>query len=214
LSELTDRRIDTTVLCPSDATSAVALVDLMADSAGIRYLRTTRGAHPVSYEPSATFTVGGSRSLRSSENDEVTLIGAGVTVHQCLAAAGLLQRDGIAARLIDVYSIKPIDRDALLDAVRAPNGRLVIAEDHHPEGGLGSAVLEALVGNDTPALRLAHLAVRNMPGSVTQAELIAAAGIDAESIGSAARHLLHGADGPSDRRDATTAADYRTAPPT
>ena len=186
-----------TVLYPSDATSAAALVDLMADAEGIRYLRTTRGAYPVLYEPAAEFTVGGSHTLRSSDDDQVTLIGAGVTVHQCLAAAESLRRSGIAARVIDVYSIKPIDRDTLVDALRDTHGRLVIAEDHRPEGGLASAVLEALVGKDTPPLRLAHLAVRIMPGSGTPSELLAAAAIDAASIDSAARHLLDGTDGQS-----------------
>ena len=199
-----------TVLYPSDATSAAALVDLMAGAEGIRYLRTTRGAYPVLYEPTATFTVGGSHTLRSSNDDQVTLIGAGVTVHQCLAAAESLHRDGISARVIDVYSIKPIDRDTLVDAVRDTRGRLVIAEDHRPEGGLGSAVLEALVGKDTPPLRLAHLAVRIMPGSGTPSELLAAAAIDAASIDSAARHLLDGTDRQSDRQDASTPTAQRT----
>ncbi|MFG1932678.1 transketolase [Mycobacterium sp. NPDC048908] len=184
-----------TVLYPSDATSAAALVDLMAHAEGIRYMRTTRGAYPVLYGPAAEFTVGGSHTLRRSADDQVTLIGAGVTVHQCLAAAESLDRSGIAARVIDVYSIKPIDRDTLVGAVRDTSGRLVIAEDHHAEGGLGSAVLEALVGKDTPPIRLAHLAVRIMPGSGTPSELLAAAAIDAASIDSAARDLLDGTPG-------------------
>ena len=181
-----------TVLYPSDATSAVALVELMAGTEGIRYLRTTRGAYPVLYEPTSTFTIGGSHVLRSSDEDQVTLIGAGVTVHECLAAAESLHRDGIAVRVIDAYSVKPIDGDTLRDAVRDTHGRLVIVEDHHPEGGLGSAVLDTLVGLDTPALRLVHLAVRIMPGSGQPTELLAAAGIDAASVDNAVRHLLNG----------------------
>jgi hypothetical protein len=110
---------------------------------------------------------------------------------------------------------KPIDRDTLVDAVRDTRGRLVIAEVHHPEGGLGSAVLEALVGKETPPLRLAHLAVRIMPGSGTPSELLVAAVIDAASIDSAARHLLDGADRQSDRQDASTpTAQRRSAAPT
>lgn len=179
-----------TVLYPSDATSTAALVNAMADGQGIRYLRTTRGAYPVLYEPTATFTIGGSRTLRCTDDDQVTLIGAGVTVHQCLAAAESLHRDGIAARVIDMYSIKPIDQQALTDAVRHTRGRLVIAEDHHPEGGLGSAVLEALAGVESIPLRLVHLAVRIMPGSGAPAELLASAEIDAPSIEAAARRLL------------------------
>lgn len=184
-----------TVLYPSDATSTAALVGLMVDAEGIRYLRTTRGSYPVLYAPGARFTVGGSHTLRRSDDDQVTLIGAGVTVHQCLAAADSLRRSGIVARVIDLYSIKPIDRTALVDAVNDTCGRLVIAEDHRSEGGLGSAVLEALVGQETPPLRLTHLAVRIMPGSGTSSELLAAAAIDAASIERAARHLMHGTDG-------------------
>jgi len=123
-------------------------------------------------------------------------------------------RDGIAARVIDMYSIKPIGRDTLVDAVHDTRGRLVIAEDHHPEGGLGSAVLEVLVGKDTPPLRLAHMAVRIMPGSGTTTELAPAA-IDAASIDSAARHLLDGTDRQSDRQDASTPTPQRrSAAPT
>jgi transketolase len=203
------------VLYPSDATSTVALVDVMADAEGIRYLRTTRGAYPVLYKPAVTFTVGGSHTLRSTDNDQVTLIGAGVTVHQCLAAAESLHRDGIAARVIDVYSIKPIDRETLIDAVRRTRGRVVIAEDHHPEGGLGSAVLEALAEVESTPLRLAHLAVRVMPGSGTPAELLAAAAIDGASIEHAARHLLDGTDRQSRGRDApTSTAHGSSAAPT
>ena len=128
---------------------------------------------------------------------------------------GGYRRDGIAARVNDVYSIKPIDRDTLVDAVRDTRGRLVIAEDHRPEGGLGSAVLEVLAGKDTPPLRLAHPAVRIMPGSGTPTELLAAAAIDAASIDSAARHLLDGTHGQPDRQDASTpTAQRRSAEPT
>lgn len=203
-----------TVLYPSDATSAVALVALMADVEGVRYLRTTRGAYPVLYEPDTAFTVGGSHTLRSSSDDDVTLIGAGVTVHQCLAAAESLHRDGITARVIDAYSIKPIDRETLLHAVRDTGGRLVVAEDHHPEGGLGSAVLEAISGPGMPPLRLMHLAVRAMPGSGTPVELLADAAIDAASIEGAARHLLQGNGNRPDGSEALTEAQRRSASPT
>jgi transketolase len=124
-------------------------------------------------------------------------------------------RDGIASRVNDVYSIKPIDRDTLIDAMRDTRGRLVIAEDHRPEGGLGSAVFEVLVGKYTPPLRLAHAAVRIMPGSGTTTELLAAVAIDAASIDSAGRHLLDGTQRQSDRQDASTpTAQRRSAAPT
>lgn len=179
-----------TVLYPSDATSTVALTLAMADTRGISYLRTTRGGYPVLYGPGESFPVGGSKVLRSSDADRVTLIGAGVTVHQCLAAADQLAADGIKTRVIDLYSVKPVDAATLAAAARATQGRLVVAEDHHPEGGLGSAVADALLAARVPQLRLSHLAVRKMPGSGTTAELLDAAGISARHIEAAAKELL------------------------
>jgi len=179
-----------TVLYPSDATSAATLVAAMADLDGISYLRTTRGAYPVLYDAGESFPVGGSKVLRSSGEDQVTLVGAGVTLHECLAAADQLARDGISARVIDLYSVKPADTATLTGAAAATGGRLVIAEDHHPEGGLGSAVLDALTDAGRTELDIAHLAVREMPGSGTTGELLAAAGIDAAHIAAAARRLL------------------------
>jgi transketolase len=178
-----------TVLYPSDATSAAALVAAMADLDGVSYIRTTRGAYPVLYDAAEQFPVGGAKVLRSTADDQVTLIGAGVTLHECLAAADQLQSDGIAARVIDLYSVKPVDADALTAASAATGGRIVIAEDHHPEGGLGSAVLDALTSAGRVELSVRHLAVRNMPGSGTSAELLDAAGINAAHIASAAREL-------------------------
>ncbi|MFE6555745.1 transketolase [Streptomyces sp. NPDC057746] len=179
-----------TVLYPSDATSTVSLTLAMADTRGISYLRTTRGGYPVLYGPGESFPVGGSKVLRSSDADRVTLIGAGVTVHQCLAAADQLAADGIQTRVIDLYSVKPVDAATLAAAAHATQGRLVVAEDHHPEGGLGSAVADALLAARVPQLRLSHLAVRKMPGSGTTAELLDAAGISARHIEAAAKELL------------------------
>jgi transketolase len=179
-----------TVLYPSDATSAAALVEAMADLEGISYMRTTRGAYPVLYESGESFPVGGSKVLRSADDDQVTLIGAGVTLHACLAAADRLRDEGITARVIDLYSVKPVDAATLSAAAAATGGRLVVAEDHHLEGGIGSAVLDALTGAGRAELAMAHLAVREMPGSGTSAELLAAAGIDGDGIAAAARRLL------------------------
>jgi transketolase len=179
-----------TVLYPSDATSTVALVAAMADLDGVSYLRTTRGAYPVLYGQDEEFPVGGAKVLRSDEADQVALIGAGVTLHECLAAADQLSADGISARVIDLYSVKPADAGTLTAAAAATGGRIVIAEDHHPEGGLGSAVLDALTGAGRADLSIAHLAVRDMPGSGTSAELLDAAGIDAAHIAAAARVLI------------------------
>ncbi len=179
-----------TVLYPADATSAAALVAAMADREGISYMRTTRGAYPVLYDSAETFPVGGSKVLRETDADQVTLIGAGVTLHECLAAADELAADGISARVIDLYSVKPADTATLAAAAAATGGRLVVAEDHHPEGGLGAAVLDALTGAGRADLAVAHLAVREMPGSGTPRELLDASGIDAGHIADAARGLL------------------------
>ena len=181
-----------TVLYPSDATSTAALVAAMAGNTGISYLRTTRGAYPVIYEAREEFAIGGSKVLRSSESDDVTLVGAGVTLHECLKAAELLGRERIQARVVDCYSVKPIDTATISEAAAATSGRIVVAEDHHPEGGLGSAVTESLLSNGRTSLHIAHLAVRGMPGSGTGAELIAWAGIDADHVADAARGLVRG----------------------
>jgi transketolase len=176
-----------TVLYPADGTSTAALVEAMAATPGISYLRTTRGSYPGLYPAGESFAVGGSKVLRSSDGDDVTLVGAGVTLHECLRAADTLAGEGISARVIDCYSVKPVDAATLTAAVDATSGRVVIAEDHHPEGGLGSAVIAALLGR--PNLAVTHLAVRGMPGSGTSAELLAWAGIDADHIAAAAREL-------------------------
>jgi transketolase len=118
-------------------------------------------------------------------------MGAGVTLHNCLAAADELARDGIAARVVDLYSVKPIDTQALLDAAAATGDRIVVAEDHYPAGGLGSAVLDAFNEAGHP-VRIRHLAVRSLPGSGTPAELMQAAGISAGQIAQAAREVVRG----------------------
>jgi transketolase len=179
-----------TVLYPSDATSTAALIETMASTPGISYLRTTRGAYPTLYVENETFPVGGSKLLRSSGNDDVTLAGAGVTLHACLEAADELEKAGIHARVIDLYSIKPIDIDTLRTAAEATESRIVIAEDHHAEGGIGSAVIDALVGAGVQNLAVEHLAVRGMPGSGTGEELLAWAGIDSAAIVKASQRLM------------------------
>ncbi|MFD4762847.1 transketolase [Streptomyces sp. NPDC058439] len=179
-----------TVLYPSDATSTAALTAAMAYLDGISYLRATRGAYPVLYGPDETFPVGGSKTLRASDRDRVTLIGAGVTVHECLAAADQLAADGIPARVVDLYSVKPLDLDMLARAAQE-TGALVVVEDHHPEGGIGEAVLSALAAQRL-APAFTHLAVRNLPGSGTTSELLDAAGISRTRIIRTAHDLVGG----------------------
>jgi transketolase len=181
-----------TVLYPSDATSTAYLVGEMAVQSGIVYLRTTRGSYPVLYAPGESFPIGGSKVLRSGTDDQVTLIGAGVTLHNCLEAANKLTGEGIAARVIDLYSVKPVDTETLVAAAQATGGRLVVAEDHYPAGGIGEAVLEALNAAGQSA-HVAHLAVRDLPGSGTPQELMAAAGISADHVVEAARQFMQSA---------------------
>jgi transketolase len=176
-----------TVLYPADATCTAALMGAMAANPGISYLRTTRGSYPVLYPAGEAFPIGGIK-VHGSGTD-VTLIGAGVTLHECLSAADILRGEGIGARVIDCYSVKPLDAAALAAAVSATSGRVVIAEDHHPEGGLGSAVTDALLAAGQANLSVTHLAVREMPGSGSGTELLAWAGIDAGHIAAAARAL-------------------------
>ncbi|MET9440587.1 transketolase [Streptomyces sp. NPDC006610] len=177
-----------TVLYPCDANQTAKLVAAMAGLDGIRYLRTSRGAAPVIYGPDEDFPVGGSKVLRSSDEDRVTLVAAGVTVPEALAAADALDREGIRARVVDLYSVKPVDRLTLRRAAE-DTGCLITVEDHREEGGLGDAVLDAFLdGRPTP--RLVRLAVRTMPGSASPEEQLHAAGIDAESVAAAVRLLV------------------------
>jgi transketolase len=180
-----------TVLYPSDANSAARLTAAMAETGGVVFMRTTRGAYPVLYGPEEEFRVGGSRVVRESADDQVTLVGAGVTLHNCLAAAEELAGEGVEARVIDLYSVKPVDVETLRAASAATGGRFVVAEDHYPEGGLGSAVMEALAAEPDPP-RVVQCAVRGLPTSGTPAELMEAAGISAGQIAAASRDLIKG----------------------
>jgi transketolase len=175
------------VLHPCDANQTAELVAAMAEQAGISYLRTLRGATPVIYPPGTPMPIGGSQVLRSSEADQVTIVAAGITVHEALEAADRLAERGVRARVIDCYSVKPIDT-ATLRAAAAATGKLVTVEDHWPEGGLGDAVLEAFA-DSRPMPRVVKLAVSGMPGSGKPDELLHQAGIDADAIADAAGAL-------------------------
>jgi transketolase len=176
-----------TVLYPCDANQTAKLVAEMAEREGIVFMRTTRAATPVVYGADEEFPVGGARVLR--EGDDLAIVGAGITLHESLKAADRLESEGISARVIDLYSVKPVDAETLRAAAEATGGRVLTVEDHWSEGGIGDAVLEALSDGETPA-RVVRLAVREMPGSGKPAELLAAAGIDADHIVEAARALV------------------------
>ncbi|MCP2365086.1 transketolase [Nonomuraea thailandensis] len=175
-----------TVLYPCDANQTAALIAEMADLEGVSYLRTTRGDTPVIYEPGERFSVGGSRVLRHSPGDRATIVAAGVTVHEALAAADGLQAEGIPVGVIDLYSIKPVDAAVLVEAATT-TGNLITVEDHRVEGGLGDAVMDA-VSELGP--RVVKLAVTDLPGSATPQEQLADARIDRHAIAGAVRRLL------------------------
>ncbi len=177
-----------TVLYPSDANQTAQLVAEMADREGVVYMRTTREPAPVIYSADESFHIGGSRVVRSSDSDSVTIVGAGITLHLALEAADSLAAEGISARVVDLYSIKPVDATGLRQAVAAI-GKMVTVEDHWVDGGLGDTVLQVFAESDErPQIRT--LAVREMPASGTAAELLSAAGIDAAHIAAAARDLV------------------------
>ncbi len=176
-----------TVLHPCDANQTAQLVWQMADATGIRYLRTLRPHTHVIYSADERFEIGGSHVVRQNDEDQVTIVASGITVHEALEAASSLEEEGISVRVVDCYSIKPIDADTLREAARA-TGRIVTVEDHWPEGGLGDAVLDALADTDE-APRVVKMAVRHMPGSGPSEEMLAEAGIDAAAIAEQARKL-------------------------
>jgi transketolase len=169
----------------------VKLVTAMCDLDGISYLRSTREATPALYGPDEEFPVGGSKMLTRSDHDDVTLVGAGVSLVQALDAHDILGAEEIHARVIDAYSVKPIDAHVLHEAL-AETGTIVVVEDHHVEGGLGDAVLSALAASGPMHGRVVKLGVTGLPGSGTPDELRAWAGIDAASIADAARKAVAG----------------------
>ncbi|MDT3397882.1 transketolase [Streptomyces sp. B1866] len=177
-----------TVLYPCDAHQTARLTAAMADRSGVRYLRTSRGGTPVIYGPDERFPIGGSKLPRASDEDRVTVVAAGVTVHEAIAAADRLAAEGVRVRVVDLYSVKPVDAETLR-AAADQTGCLITVEDHHPEGGLGDAVLDAFT-DGRPVPRLVRLAVRTMPASATPAEQLREAGIDADAIAAAARTLV------------------------
>ncbi|MFF3290963.1 transketolase [Streptomyces sp. NPDC003023] len=177
-----------TVLYPCDANQTGRLVAAMADLPGVSYLRTSRADMPVIYGPDEEFPVGGAKVLRSSHRDRVCVVAAGVTLHESMAAAGLLEREGIPVRVVDLYSVKPVDAGTLQQAAD-DTGCLLTVEDHRTEGGLGDAVAEAF-SDGRPMPRLVRLGVRNIPASAKPEEQLHASGIDAESIAAAVRLLV------------------------
>lgn len=173
------------VLYPSDAVSAEACVAEAAVHGGMVYIRTTRPATPLLYPAGEDFPIGGSKVVKKSEGDGATVIAAGITVFEALKAAEMLAKQGTPVRVIDAYSVKPLDVKGIRRAVREGGGRVVVVEDHFEAGGLGEAVAAALAG-EAP---MRHLCVRDLPRSGPSAELLDKYGINAEHIVAAVKAL-------------------------
>lgn len=178
-----------TVLYPSDAISTAQLTQTMARRSGINYLRTSRPKTPILYSKHEQFPVPGFKVLRQSDHDRVTVVGAGITLHEALKAAAQLDTQGKAIRVIDLYCVKPIDGMALASHLKATSGRLVTVEDHWPEGGIGEAVLAALAQAGQVPMKSRLLAVREMPHSGKSEELVDAFGISARHIVAAVHEI-------------------------
>jgi transketolase len=176
------------VLYPADAVATERLVEIMSSEKGIHYIRLTRPKTPILYSATDTFAVGGSKALRCSERDEVTVVGAGVTVFEALKAHDRLVSEGVHIRVIDAYSVKPIDRSALLEAARDTGGLVITVEDHYRDGGLGDAVLDALAAEKSVSVY--KLAIEEVPRSGKPEQLLRAHGIDADAIATRVRQLV------------------------
>ncbi len=167
------------VLYPSDAVSAEKCLEQMALYRGICFLRTSRPKTPVIYNNDEKFPIGGAKVLKQSAGDKVTVVGAGITLHEALKAAGILAKEGISITVIDAYSIKPLGADIIKAAAQKTNNIVVTVEDHYVEGGLGDAVAGEL---SVDGIKVHKLAVRELPRSGKPEELVAKYGIDANAI--------------------------------
>jgi transketolase len=174
------------VLYPSDALSAEASVEALAAHPGMGYIRTTRPATPLLYGSEEEFPIGGSKILRKGKNDRATVIAAGITVHESVKAYEILKKERIGIRIIDAYSVEPLDGATIAREVAKTGGAAVVVEDHFPGGGLGEAVASALAGRAV----LRHLCVRELPRSGKPAELLERYGISAGHIVRAVKDLL------------------------
>jgi transketolase len=173
------------VLYPSDAVSTEACVESLARHKGISYLRTSRPAMEVLYQKKEKFPIGGSKVLKRSRNDNVTVIAAGITVHETLKAYEILKKEGIFIRVIDAYSVQPIDQVGIQREIRSGGNKVIVVEDHFQNGGLGDAVSSALAGKT----KIVHLAVKDLPRSGQPNELLDKYGISANHIISAVKKV-------------------------
>ncbi|KAG7279853.1 hypothetical protein CRUP_016180 [Coryphaenoides rupestris] len=177
-----------TVFYPSDAVSAERAVELAANTKGICFIRTSRPESKVIYGPDEKFEVGVAKVVRQSDSDQVTVIGAGVTLHEALEAADILAAEGKNIRVVDPFTIKPLDAATILSAARATGGRIITVEDHYKEGGLGEAVLSAVAQD--PSVVVTSLSVSGVPRSGKPQELLDLFKISAKHIAQAVRQTF------------------------
>lgn len=175
------------VLYPSDAVSTERLVAAAADLQGTTYIRTSRPATPVLYANTEEFPIGDSKVLRASDRDRITVIAAGVTLHEALAAYEILKAAGINIRVIDAYSVKPIDSQGILHAAAQTHNTVMVVEDHYYDGGLGDAVLNAVAAH---GVRVHKVAVTDVPRSGKPEELLDVYGLSARRIVEQVKSLL------------------------
>lgn len=170
--------LHSTVLYPSDPVSTIKLVEEMRKHEGLSYLRLTRAKTATIYDESEDFPIGGSKVVQKSDKDKATIFAAGITLHEAQKAYKILSEKGISVRILDMYSIKPLDKKAVIESAKETK-HVVIVEDHYPEGGLGSAIKDTLCGMD---VKITHLAVGKTPRSGTSKELLEFEKIDANAI--------------------------------
>lgn len=176
------------VFYPSDAVSCERATELAANYKGIVFIRTSRPNTPVLYANEDKFEIGKSKVVRKSSADKALVIGAGVTLHEALSAADTLKKQGVDVRVLDIFCLKPIDQAAIVANARECHGRIVVVEDHYPEGGIGDAVSSAIALERNIVMK--HLAVRGVPRSGPSAALLNMFGIDAEHIVKAVHEVL------------------------
>ncbi|XP_039626914.1 transketolase-like [Polypterus senegalus] len=169
-----------TVFYPSDGVSTEKAVELAANTKGICFIRTSRPDNAIIYKNSEEFQIGHAKVVKQNKNDQVTVIGAGVTLHEANAAAEQLATENIFIRVIDPFTIKPLDADKIIESAKATKGRIITVEDHYYEGGLGEAVLSAVAKESGITVHL--MAVSGVPRSGKPAELLKMFQIDKEAI--------------------------------
>jgi transketolase len=175
------------VFYPSDAVSTEKLVELASKCKGIKYIRTTRPKTPVLYDKKEKFELGGFKVLKESKEDKLAIVAAGITVHEALKAHESLQKEGVNARIIDLYCVKPLDSKKIVEEIRNSNSKVIIVEDHYPQGGLGEALSRKL---NNYGITIECLNVSKMPCSGKADELMKYVGIDADAIVNKAKEII------------------------